>query len=308
MKSRRWFVLVVAIVAVGVGYRLRPDPLRYTGRRPYCAAFVTRDWLVVFPFNAPKVVVPLPFSAMGVFYSPSGDSIYAGRENRAASAGLFRIDLKSRQATPVAGSSNLSFHSLAIAPDESRIFISGAYRNGGQTECGIFELETATGTVRTVPVSGKPDCDYLHTWHNLSLSPDGRRAVAFRKVDVEPEIFLINLESGAVTSLGWGWRAAWSPDGRWIALLDVDNVVTILDATEPSRKERFGRTESNELTWSPDSRYLLLWNPCLRALGYFGTLEALDARTGRTESIASSRCSVDLMTTGWVSEEVIKNR
>jgi WD40 repeat protein len=133
-----------------------------------------------------------------------------------------------------------------------------------------------------------------------------KRGVAFRKVEVEPEIQLIDLERGTVTSPGWGWRAAWSPDGKWIAVLDLKYGITIMDAEEPSRKRHFGGTDVPELNWSPDSRYLLLSDSCLIALGYFGTLEALDVESGKKEKIRSSHCAVNLMTSGWVSEEVIK--
>jgi hypothetical protein len=89
-------------------------------------------------------------------------------------------------------------------------------------------------------------------------------------------------------------------------VLDLKYGITIMDAAEPSRKRHFGGTDSQELTWSPDSQYLLMWNSCLLALGYFGTLEALDVENGKRETIRSSRCAVNRMTSGWVSEEVIK--
>jgi DNA-binding beta-propeller fold protein YncE len=155
-------VVAVALAVVGVGFWALQKPAGHASRRPYCAAFVTGGALVVFPFNAPKVNVRLPFVPGRSAYSPDGRSLYADRQYPDMRPGLLRIELKSGQVTAVPGSSGLFAHSLAISPDEGKIVISGQYRNGERMECGIFELETATGTVRTVPVSTKPDCDYLY--------------------------------------------------------------------------------------------------------------------------------------------------
>ena len=283
---------------------------RKTGERsaphPYCAAFVKGATLVVFPFNARAVTVPLPYVPALFGFSADGRSLYAARQYPDTIPGLFRIELRSGSTTAIPGSAALFDYSIAISKDESKIVVSGRFRAPDGEKCGLFELTTATGTIRRVPVPGNPDCDYLYAWHDLSLSPDAKRAVAFRKVEARPEILLIDLDQGTETSLGWGWRAAWSADGKWIAVLDLNSGITIIDAREPSRKRHFGGPDDQELTWSPDSRYLLLWKSCLPSLGYFGTLEALEVKSGKRETIRSSRCSVNLMTSGWVSDEVLR--
>jgi len=275
---------------------------------PYCAAFVKGDTLVAFPFDAEKATVTLPFVPARLSYSRDGKSLYAARQYPDRRAGISRIDLRSGKVTAVPGSADLFAHSFAVSPDGGKIVISGRYRKGDGEQCGIFELSGATGAVRRVPVPDNLDCDYQYTWHDLSLSPDGGRAVAFRQVGVEPEIELIDLILGTVTSLGRGSRAAWSPDGKWIAVLDYSTnyAITVMDPGDPSKRRGFGGTGDQELSWSPDSRYLLLWKPCLLSLGYFGTLEALDVENGKRETIRSSRCAVNLMTSGWVSNEVIR--
>jgi hypothetical protein len=174
-RGRKWLVVAVTLAVVGVGFWALRKPAGYAGQRPYFAAFVTGATLVVFPFNAPKVNVPLQFAPGRSAYSPDGRSLYADRQYPGVRPGLFRIDLKSGQETAVPGSSGLFAYSLAISHDEGKIVISGEQRKAERMECGIFELETVTGTVRTVPVSTKPDCDHRYSWHDLSLSPDAKR-------------------------------------------------------------------------------------------------------------------------------------
>jgi WD40 repeat protein len=249
--------------------------------------------LVVFGDQEAKSV-PLPFKLGRLAYDQSGTSLYAQalgtRENKAPS-GLVRITFNPTRFEQLKGSDSLKdFSSFAMAPQGNRAVLSGRSKNEG---CGLFVLSSPDGALRKV--RDDEECSYVSAWLHLSLSPDGRRVVAVHKKLLE----IINLETSESTVIGDDYyKAAWSPDGQWIAALSQSGTTTIYNATtlEATRK-----LNDVDVIWSPNSRYLLGQIPGPSCPPGFGSLEVFDVATGQRQIIESSRCQVNQSTIGWMS-------
>lgn len=263
----------------------------------YTSTFGVSQEVEVFPFVGKAFRIPIPFPLGHLAYSPDGRALYASALdplNGQGPRGLFRIELSPFRVVPVAGSSVLGFDGFALTADQKKIVVAGG---GMATPCGIFGLDLRDGSVKTI-VFGSP-CDPLNPlahWGDFSLSPDGRRATAFRYHHLE----LIDLVTAKVTVLEGLEFGSWSPDGKWLAVMREGSEDTVLlDARTLSRRRSIGRTS---LRWSPDSRYLLNEKfPLLCGLGEIGTLETVDVNTGVRREIASSRCQINMATLGWVN-------
>jgi WD40 repeat protein len=215
---------------------------------------------------------------------------------------LQKIEFNPTRVSPVAGSIRLGvIHSLAVSRLQDKIVVSLGYPYFGDVGCGIFEISLQDGKVKKVVENS--DCppglhNYLSAWLTISLSPDGQKAVAIRKHRLE----LIDLKAVRVTVLGSGYqKAAWSPDGKWIAALEYSAQewkTVLIDASSFVKRRTL---PNSDVEWSPDSRYLLAWQKDGRCEYNFGTLEALDVESGRMLTFDSSWCRVNEATTGWVS-------
>jgi hypothetical protein len=250
--------------------------------------------LVAFPLAGEASTIALPVALGRFAYSSDGTALYTetapAPETRWR---LVKINLDPIGKTWIPGSADIgALHSIAVSSSEEIVF-SGSYRAGEDRECGIFKLTPSTQHVRKIV--GISDCSYVSSWRNLSLSPVGLWAVAVRQDRVE----LIDMTTGDVRSLGNGFQeATWSPDSRWIAELKNASEEAFLVETRNFSTLRVLKTSG--VTWSPDSKYLL----GLRATGcsgYSGTLEMVEAASGKKTAIASSKCKVNQTTAGWIS-------
>jgi WD40 repeat protein len=139
-----------------------------------------------------------------------------------------------------------------------------------------------------------------HPWTELSLSPDGKRAVGTHNGRVE----LIDIVHNTTKPLDDRYFiAAWSPDGKWLAAVEKGEYgrTILLDAMTLKQQRILG---NSELDWSPDSRFLLGMKKHNRCGQDYGTLEAIDVVTGDRTTIESSRCQVNQATTGWVRRDI----
>jgi hypothetical protein len=261
--------------------------------------------LSIFPVTGKPFAIALPFVFGAFAFGPDGKKLYAAPMFNHAHPeqslhGLFVIDLNPVRATQVRGSDSFAIVSVAVPSKSDKIVITGSYHIDGTTEWGIFELDPVDGGARAVARHEAPRPGLIgESWSEVSVSPDGTKAVAFRHKRLE----LIDLLKGNVILLDTGFeQGAWSPDGKWLAVNDRKKVRTILlgaNTMTPGRS--FAWTH---LKWSPDSRYLLgaaahdLCGP------YFGTLQAIDIETGKTTRISSSECKINSVTTGWVSADI----
>jgi hypothetical protein len=197
--------------------------------------------------------------------------------------------------------------SLTVVAATGRIFFSGMA--GGY--CGTFEVNPADGTQRAVLEGGAPVCG----GGGGVVSPDGTRSVRH----VRGELRVTDLRNGAsqvvsgfkdeatTEELNWLNSTAWSPDGRWISVVDASGRVTLIDADDFGRRKRLGSTAGGvAVSWSPDSRYLLVSKSGLRCTSslYFVSLEAVDIETGRRIEFGSSRCQVTGGWAGWLDPSI----
>lgn len=284
-------------------------PVTSSGQEPneafksssYTVAFYSsalKPRLLVFPIRGPVVSIPLPLKLYRVAYRADGTALYGGGDAPEGpnQSQLYKIEFNPVRATALAGSRGLSPSAgLAISAAADRVLLSGVYRHSGISECGLFELNLSEGRVRTI--IGTSECSYASTWTSLSLSPDGRQAISIRKHRLE----VIDLAAPSARPIGEGYiKAAWSPDGKWIAALEngAGWRTKLLDTSEFKIRKILGTTE---VAWSPDSRYLLAVKPCGPD---YGTIETVDIETGKQRTIPSSKCKVNQTTTGWVSSSI----
>ncbi|MFN3596044.1 MAG: TolB family protein [Rubricoccaceae bacterium] len=127
---------------------------------------------------------------------------------------------------------------------------------------GFARLEAATGRAETIrpAVPGlEPDAMLL----NLTVSPDGER-VAFEVLG--DGLYVCRTDGSEVRALGRGERPAWSPDGRWLAVMlteDDGHHLTGADlyavSADGAQRVRLtatpDRLEMNP-AWSPDGRFV----------------------------------------------------
>jgi WD40 repeat protein len=183
----------------------------------------------------------------------------------------------------------------SIAASSSKIVVSAGYSTGEMaSRCGLYEMMLPSGGVhQIVSDSG---CKYSSSWHSISLSPNGRRIVGVREHRLE----LIDTETKAVQSLGEGfYRAAWSPNGRWIAALgDSGDHTVLIDAMTHDKRKTLPPTA---VIWSPDSHAIL----ASRGHWYCGpdlaTLHLVDIETGRSSTIQGSTCKISETVTAWIN-------
>lgn len=301
-----------ALIVSGLVMIFAQRGVQRPGSHSYSAAFIKEKTLVVFPFDADEVTIPLPIKVGAFTYTPDGKSVYSNAPSfvdRTAS-GLLKVEIKPTRLSAVPGSLGFGVvYSVAISARQDKAVISGRYRQADADACGVFELNFASDVVRKVIANDDGGCDYLSAWTAISLSPDGSHAVARER---RGEIGLIDINAGKVQAQWPGTTAAWSPDGKWIATVDFTEQlgIALIDPNNVFGKRRgLGHTDIPTIAWSPDSRYLLLWKSeaqCAPYLGYFGTFEALEVSSGLRTPIKSSRCKVNLMTGGWISNEVLK--
>jgi WD40 repeat protein len=264
---------------------------------PYTPAFLDyRDELEVFRSRGGAFTVGLPMAPSRIAYAPDGKSLYSfGDARNRARRGLWRIEFDPVRLIAIADTDRFRMvNGFALSLLQDIVVISGRYPDGDSSACGIFELDRQKRSVREIIENST--CDYPQSWVRLSLSPDSKRLVAYRK----PRLELIDLATGMIRSLGEGYIAgAWSPDGKWLAVLESggQNRTLLLDANSLTQKRVFG---ASNVQWSPDSRYLLGARAGVCMVDW-ASIIVIDVNTGQEHPIASSHCKVNLNTTGWVS-------
>jgi hypothetical protein len=296
------------LVAVGIGTAFlftmssSNSGLGYEGEYSFSPAFITQPRLgqanlAIFPTRGKAADLVLPTGFVGFDYGSIGDSIYAFQNSRDHSRkpGLYRIRLSPIQIEFLPGSLGLG-GDVTVSESNDRAIVSGGY--AAKQECGLFEMRISEGTVRKIIASSS--CEYLALWSKPSISIDTKRVVAFRK----PRLELIDVVQGTIKSLGEDYvTASWSPDGKWLAAVEVGGKrrTVLMDSTTLAPM-RFLETTTGQ--WSPDSRFLLALDST-SCSAYFSTMRMVDISTGKSTDVDSSKCKVNLMTTGWVKTNLI---
>jgi len=145
----------------------------------------------------------------------------------------------------------------------------------------IYILELATGVAREA--SEGNDNQGAPSW-----SPDGRFLV-YGTVQCQPShscvIRRIDLSTGKVQTLPGSeglFTARWSPDGRWIAAMRLEQHQVFLFDVQTSRWHKLADAmEGTDLSWSADSRYLYT-----NFGGPNARIERIRATDGQRETVA----------------------
>lgn len=147
-----------------------------------------------------------------VLLAPDGTRVAVGSVGSATDVAV--VDLRTGRTSAHRGRGAGAVRPLAWSPDGTRL----AY-TVGDTESAVLDLRTGASTPLASPATA------------AAFSPDGRRLAMQGAPDTEVEprraIRIVDLAGGAVTELaaaGFGvliaGQAAWSPDGRWLAVAD----------------------------------------------------------------------------------------
>jgi hypothetical protein len=191
---------------------------------------------------------------------------------------------------------------LVVTPRQDKILLIGAGWKG-KIGCDLFEIDLSGENMKML----LPDFGCRVG----GVSPDGGKMAVPRGVGLD----VVDLTTGTSVPLGSGfWKGGWSPDGKWIAALRIDpgreqprprpSRTVRIDANDLSRRRIMGGEADTEISWSPDSRYLLyseVMPPCPNK-GDDPSLLTMDIETGKREIVRESRCKVNgYRYVGWIS-------
>ena len=272
--------------------------------------------LVIFPATGGRIVIPLALPSLleASVFTPDGRAIFGtidtiksprtpGHPARLGPPRLIRVDLGPVRVTTVADLVGLAWVAgLAVAPHLDKILFTGGGWKGNMG-CDLFEIEPSGG-------------DFKMLLPNFGcavggISPDGSKMLVPRDLGLS----IIDLATGAAVQLGTRlWKGAWSPDGRWIAALHEDppgerppgriSWTIRINAHDFSQRRDMGGESDTEVTWSPDSRYLLYseWTPPCPHRGDDPSLITMDIETAKRVIVKESKCNVNgSRRVGWAS-------
>jgi serine/threonine-protein kinase len=193
-------------------------------------------------------------------YLPTGDLLYVRRDGTAISAQLDPSQLRiTGHAFPVLDNVRVATGSafLSWSPSGALVYAQG-------TGAGV-EFELVRVTREGVPTA--IDSAWHGGFNSFSQSPDGRRmAVGVGLANGALGIWIKQLDRGPFSRLtfsGQDRRPAWSPQGREVAFIR-DSLATsyvyqrVIDGSQPDRPLARLDRRVQEVTWSPDGRWLLL--------------------------------------------------
>jgi tricorn protease len=167
-----------------------------------------------------------------------------------------------------------------ISPDGSQIVFTAR----GE----IYVLPAKTG--RIVKVAGEPDVRY----REAQFLPDGKNIVALSTKTGETEFWKFPA-NGEGAPEQWTndakvlrWEGVPSPDGLWLAHRDKDQQLWIYDvkAKTDKRIAQSMNGDFDNLTWSPDSRWLAFTES---ADNTFDQIKVLNIASGDIKEITSNR-------------------
>jgi hypothetical protein len=297
---------------------------------PYAPAYYTGlqgrpAQLVLFPSSgkSAKVDLPLPTLPRVVAFAREGNALFAvldtnvyprtaGRSARLGAPRLVRIGLAPVSVTTLADLAGLAWVAgLALSPGQDAILMVAAGWEG-HAGCDLFAIGIDGQNLHMV----RPD-------FGCSLdgaSPDGASILVRRGLGLD----IVDLATWTATPLGDGlWKAAWSPDGKWIAALQLDprsdtprprrSRTILINAANLAMRRDMGGGNDEEVVWSPDSRFMLYGEWSARCPGHSPrdpgaspiTLFRMDIRTGKREPVKESVCRVNSHQIGWVSSDVV---
>ncbi|MEJ2205605.1 MAG: hypothetical protein P8170_16020, partial [Gemmatimonadota bacterium] len=194
-------------------------------------------------------------------YLPNGHLIYV-RSDGAVMAAPFDLDRLeiTGEAVPVLEDVQVvllrGFAVLSWSQSGSLVY---ARRAGGGEDYAAIRV-SREGTVTPI------DTSWSGPFNSLALSPNGRRLAVGVGQGSGLNIWVKELDHGPSTRLSFGnqdRRPAWSPDGKMVAFIrDSANTSLVygrpVDGSGPERPLARIDRQVQEVTWSPDGRWLVL--------------------------------------------------
>ncbi len=311
-KTRRLAIVTFVGLTVSSTGQIKVPPYPYEAANYVSGRHA--DTFRIFPSKGNAITIALPFRIHRATFGPDGKSIYGiiadSQRSVGDQPGLSKVEFNPIRATAIPGTVGFLIQSFAFSSHQDKLVISGNLH----ASCGVFEIQLPDGKTRQVLTY---DCHNVWDWIHLSMSPNGEQAIATVGSNFEHEVHLelIDLVHGTTKSLGREFTlGVWSPDGKWIVVRDSEprDKLFLIDAVDFSRRRDLGGGVVEVPTWSPDSRYLLLWKGYLLRCGMdldgladsACTLETVDIQTGKRSTIRSSMCQITGGSTGWVSSEI----
>jgi len=193
-------------------------------------------------------------------YLPNGHLLYVRRDGAALVApfDLGRLEIVGAAVPVLEGVFvNTGITQLAWSPAGTLVYLRGT---GVATEREMVQVGR-DGTA--VPI----DTAWFGGFNSFALSPDGRRlAVGVGLASGALGVWIKQLDRGPFTRLTFGGqdrRPAWSPDGQVVAFLrDSLNNSSVFarraDGSTPDRLLARLDRQVQEVTWSPDGRWIVM--------------------------------------------------
>lgn len=272
-------------------------------------------FIAAFPLAGKEFEISLPLIPRWFAYGPSGRSVYAtalrelGPSSFTDQRGIFKIDLDPVRVSTIQGLD--AFYSIgpfAVSQGEDLIVFGGAKGGYPARSCGVYEIRLPAGDIRAAIETS--DCRAGSPWRVLSLSPERTEAL----ISANRGLALLNLAQGSITKIeGQLSGGSFSPDGRWIAVLQLGDPkapskTVLIDRTKLANRRDLGGVDDAEVVWSPDSRFLLhaVYRPACPSQNALA-LERLEVQTGIRSLIKDSICkSGSDRLIGWIRSDKMR--
>jgi hypothetical protein len=269
-------------------------------------------FIAVFPPAGKEFEISLPLIPRWFAYGPSGRSVYAtalvdtGR-SFTTQRGILKIELDPVRVSTIQGLD--AFYSIgpfAVSQGEDLIVSGGAKGNYPAGSCGVYEIRMAAGDIHTTIETS--DCRAGSPWRVRSLSPEKTEAL----ISANRSLALLDLAKGSITKIeGQLSGGSFSPDGRWIAALqlgdpEAPSKTVLIDRTNLASRRDLGGVNDSEVVWSPDSGFLLhaVPRPACPSQNPLA-LETLEVQTGNRVLIKDSICnSGSSRQIGWIRSDI----
>lgn len=270
-------------------------------------------FIAVFPTAGKEYEISLPLRPRWFAYGSSGRSVYAtalmetGTKSFTTQRGILKVELDPVRVSTIQGLD--AFYSIgpfAVSQDEDLVVSGGARGNYPAGSCGVYEIRLPSGDIRAAIETS--DCRAGSPWRVLSLSPEGTEALILADL----RLALLDLVKGSITKIeGQLSGGSFSPDGRWIAALQLGDPkapskTVLIDRTNLASRRDLDGVEDSEFVWSPDSEFLLhaVYRPACASQNPLA-LETLEVQTGNRSLIKESICnSGSSRQIGWVRSDI----